>query len=62
VARELDRIGMRIRYRGHAIDLRLRSDKLTLWSQKQEAAPISVSVRGQTCQLESGTSRVFHLA
>ena len=58
---ELKRLGMRIRYRGHAIDLRLTADTLTLWSQKQEAAPIAVAVGGQTCLLESGTSRVFHL-
>ena len=58
---ELKRLDMRIRYRGHSIDLRLTSESLTLRGRNPDAAPISVSVRGQSCKFVSGTTRVFRL-
>jgi trehalose/maltose hydrolase-like predicted phosphorylase len=58
---ELKRLDMRIRYRGHAIDLHLTAETLTLRGRNHEAAPISVSVRGETCVMVSGTTRIFRL-
>ena len=58
---ELRRLDLRIRYRGHALDLRLTADTLTVRGRNEGAAPISLSVRGQACRFESGTTRVFRL-
>ena len=58
---ELNRLDMRIRYRGHALDLRLTPDTLTVRGRNKGAAAITLSVRGRTCRFESGTTRVFRL-
>ena len=58
---ELKRLDMRIRYRGHSIDLRLTSESLTLQGRNPRAGPISVSVRGRPCKFVSGTTRIFRL-
>jgi len=58
---ELERLDMRIRYRGHSLDLRITRSSLTIRGHDKDAAPISLCVDGQTCDFLSGTTRVFQL-
>ena len=59
--RELERLDLRIRYRGHSLDLRLTCDSLTVRGRDGAAAPISLCVDGELCEFVSGTTRVFPL-
>ena len=59
--REIERLDMRIRYRGHSLDLRLTRDSLTVRGRDDAAAPISLCVDGKICEFVSGTTRVFQL-
>ncbi|MFH1344117.1 MAG: HAD-IA family hydrolase [Pseudomonadota bacterium] len=59
--REMERLDMRIRYRGHSLDLRLMRDSLTVRGRDGAAAPISLCVDGNLCEFVSGTTRVFQL-
>jgi hypothetical protein len=59
--REIERLDMCIRYRGHSLDLRLTRDSLTVHGHDDAAAPISLSVDGKLCEFLSGTTRVFQL-
>jgi beta-phosphoglucomutase family hydrolase len=59
--REMERLDMRIRYRGHSLDLRLTRDSLTVRSRDGVAPPISLCVDGKVCEFVSGTTRVFRL-
>ena len=59
--RELERLDLRIRYRGHSLDLRLTRDSLTVRGRDGAAAPISLCVDGELCEFVSGTTRVFRL-
>ena len=47
---ELARLDMRIRYRGHALDLRLTRDSLTVRGRERGAAPIALCVDGKVCE------------
>lgn len=58
---EMERLDMRIRYRGHSLDLRLTRDALTVRGRDREAAPILLGVKGKVCEFVGGTTRVFHL-
>jgi trehalose/maltose hydrolase-like predicted phosphorylase len=58
---EMERLDMRIRYRGHSLDLRLTRDALTVRARDREAAPISLSVEGRVYKFAGGTTRVFPL-
>jgi trehalose/maltose hydrolase-like predicted phosphorylase len=58
---EMERLDMRIRYRGHSLDLRLTRDSLTVCGHKDVAPPISLSVNGKVCEFITGTTRVFRL-
>lgn len=58
---EMERLDMRIRYRGHSLDLRLTRDSLTVRGHKDAAPPISLSVNGKVCEFITGTTRVFRL-
>jgi trehalose/maltose hydrolase-like predicted phosphorylase len=60
--RELERLDLRIRYRGHSLDLRLTRDSLTVRGRDAAAPPISLCVDGQICEFVSGTTRVFRLS
>ena len=60
--REMARLDMRIRYRGHSLDLRLTRDALTVRGRDGAAAPISLCVDGKLCEFVSGTTRVFQLS
>ena len=57
---EMERLDMRIRYRGHSLDLRLTRDALTVRGRDREAAPISLSVESKVYEFVGGTTRVFH--
>lgn len=59
--REVERLDMCIRYRGHSLDLRLTCDALTVRGRDGTAAPITLCVDGKTCEFVSGDSRVFRL-
>ncbi len=58
---EIDRIDMRIRYRGHALDLHLQCDTLTVRGEASRAAPIALCVDNTHCEVVSGETRVFRL-
>jgi len=59
---DMERFDMRIRYRGHSLDLRLTRDSLTIRGHAAAAAPpISLCVDGDDCEFASGTTRVFRL-
>ncbi|MBK5257461.1 MAG: hypothetical protein JJE39_15660 [Vicinamibacteria bacterium] len=59
---EMERLDMRIRYRGHSLDL--PDSRLTHNPRASdgEAPPITLCVEGEVCDLASGTSRVFPLS
>jgi trehalose/maltose hydrolase-like predicted phosphorylase len=59
--REIERLDMCIRYRGHSLDLRLTRDSLTVHGHDDAAAPISLCVDGKLCEFLGGTTRVFQL-
>ena len=59
--REMERLDMRIRYRGHSLDLRLTRESLTVRERDGVATPISLCVEGKVCEFASGTTRVFRL-
>jgi trehalose/maltose hydrolase-like predicted phosphorylase len=58
---KIERLDMRIRYRGHSIDLRLTRDSLTVRGRDGAAPPFSLCVDGKDCEFASGTTRVFRL-
>ncbi|MBA2723617.1 MAG: beta-phosphoglucomutase family hydrolase [Methylibium sp.] len=58
---EMERLDMRIRYRGHSLDLRLTRHSLTVRERDGAAAPISLCVGGKACEFVSGSTRVFEL-
>ncbi len=58
---ELDRLDMRIRYRGHSIDLRITHDALTVRGRDDGAAPVTLCVYDELVEFASGTTRVFPL-
>lgn len=58
---EMERLDMRIRYRGHSLDLRLTRDSLTVCGHDAAEPPFSMCVDGQACEFVSGTTRVFRL-
>lgn len=58
---EMERLDMRIRYRGHSLDLRLTRAALTIRGRDGAAPPITLCVDGEICVFTSGTTRVFRL-
>ena len=58
---EMEALDMRIRYRGHSIDLQLTRDALMVRGHDHEAAPISLCVAGEMCEFVGGSIRVFPL-
>ncbi len=59
--REMKRLDMRIRYRGHSLDLRLTRGSLTIGGRDSAAPPIALCIDGELCELANGTTRVFRL-
>jgi len=58
---DVARLDMRIRYRGHSLDLRLTHDSLTVRGHDAAAAPIALCVDGEGHQFVGGSTRVFQL-
>jgi trehalose/maltose hydrolase-like predicted phosphorylase len=58
---ELARLDMRIRYRGHSLDLRLTRDALTVRGHEPGAAPIKLGIKDEVYELAGGNTRVFTL-
>jgi trehalose/maltose hydrolase-like predicted phosphorylase len=57
---ELERLDMRIRYRGHSLDLRLTRGTLTVRERERGAAPIRLGFKDEIYDFAGGT-RVFEL-
>jgi trehalose/maltose hydrolase-like predicted phosphorylase len=58
---EVKRLDMRIRYRGHSLDLRLTRDALTVRGREQGIAPIKLEVKGEIHEFACGETRDFRL-
>ena len=58
---ELERLDMRIHYRGHALDVHLTRTTLLVQGQKGVAPPICLSVQGRTHLFNCGTTEMFKL-
>jgi phosphoglycolate phosphatase-like HAD superfamily hydrolase len=58
---EVQRLDMRIRYRGHSLDLRVTRDTLTVRGRDRDAGPIQLAVRGETCEFAGDGTRAFRL-
>jgi trehalose/maltose hydrolase-like predicted phosphorylase len=58
---ELTRLDMRIRYRGHMLDLHLRRETLTIRSRERGAAPIRLGMRERVVELAGGATQVFEM-
>lgn len=58
---EMERLDLRIHYRGHALDVRLSPRSLTVHGRNRCAPPIGLCVNGETVTFEAGSSRVFRL-
>lgn len=56
---EMERLDIRIRYRGHSLDLRLTRDSLSVRGRDLGLAPIFLSVEGEVHEFASGSTRVF---
>jgi trehalose/maltose hydrolase-like predicted phosphorylase len=61
LAPETKSLDLRIRYRGHSIDLHLTRDALTVRGEDLDVPPITLSVAGKTYEFLSGSTRVFQL-
>jgi beta-phosphoglucomutase family hydrolase len=59
---ELERLDLRIHYRGHWLDLRLTGRALTIRGWSGGAAPVRMVVNGQPFEFEAGSIRTFPLA
>ena len=51
----------RIRYRGHAIDLRLTRETLTIRCREPGAAPVRLAFREEEHDFTGGSTHVFRL-
>ena len=58
---ELERLEMRIRYRGHSLDLRLTRETLTVHGREPGVAPIRLDFRGEIAEFTAGSTRIFRL-
>ncbi len=59
--KELDRLEMRIHYRGHSLDIRLTRDALIVQSRNKGVPPIRIAVGDVQVQFECATTQVFPL-
>jgi trehalose/maltose hydrolase-like predicted phosphorylase len=55
------RIDMRIRYRGHTLDLRLIRERLTVRGRERGIASIAIAVKDEIHEFACGTTRTFAL-
>jgi trehalose/maltose hydrolase-like predicted phosphorylase len=58
---EVERLDMRIRYRGHSLDLQLTHDTLTVSGRHRGAAPIRLCIGNEVQEFTGGSTRVFGL-
>jgi beta-phosphoglucomutase family hydrolase len=58
---EMERLDMRIRYRGHSLDLKLTHAVLTIRGHDTAARPISLCVKDKVCKFVSGTTHEFQM-
>lgn len=58
---DVERLDMRIRYRGHSLDLRLTRDSLTVRGHDVAVAPIVLCVDGSSCEFAGGSTHMFQL-
>jgi len=58
---EIGRLDMRIRYRGHSLDLRLTHDSLTVRGRDRGTFPITLSINDTIETFVGGTTRVFQI-
>ena len=58
---ELERLDMRIRYRGHSLDLRLTRDALTVRGREHGIAAIKLGFRDEVHEFQCDDSREFRL-
>jgi trehalose/maltose hydrolase-like predicted phosphorylase len=56
---ELKRLDIRIRYRGHTLDLRLTPKKLTVRGRESGIAPIRLGIGEEVYEFTAGTTRTF---
>ena len=59
---EMTRLDMRIRYRGHSLELRLTRDSLRVRGHDGTASPISLCIGDKIYEFASNTTRVFALS
>jgi trehalose/maltose hydrolase-like predicted phosphorylase len=57
---EIERLDMRIRYRGHALDLRLTRESLRIRERERGPTPIRLGFRNEVHEFTGGT-REFRL-
>jgi trehalose/maltose hydrolase-like predicted phosphorylase len=57
----LERLDMRIRYRGHSLDLRITRDALTVRCREPGVAPIRIAFKHEVYEVAGGTTHVFKL-
>ncbi len=58
---ELTRLELRIRYRGHTLDLKLTRESFTLSGRERGLQPIRIAVENESFEFTSGSTRVFAL-
>ncbi len=58
---EMERLDMRIRYRGHSLDLRLTRDTLTVRGRERGVAAIKLGIKDEVYDFQCGSTRVFKL-
>ena len=57
----LQRLDMRIRYRGHTLDLKLTRHALSIRARESNAKPIRIDVGGETRTVQGGATEVFRV-
>jgi beta-phosphoglucomutase family hydrolase len=59
---EMERLDMRIRYRGHSLDLRLTREELTVRESDRGLQPIRIGVKDEVREFAGGGTLVFRIA
>jgi trehalose/maltose hydrolase-like predicted phosphorylase len=57
----LARLDMRMRYRGHSLDLHLRRDRFTVHGRERGIAPIRLALGKEIHEFSCGSTRTFRL-
>jgi trehalose/maltose hydrolase-like predicted phosphorylase len=60
--KELERLDMRIRYRGHSLDLRLTRDTLTVRGRERGIPAIKLGIKDEVYEFVCGSTQVFKLS